>query len=687
MFLKEFFNPKSVAVVGASSNKKKLGWQILYNIKEDGFTGRVYPVNLKSKTILKEKVYKSLLDIKEKVDLVLIVIPAQFVLKEIEKCIEKGIKNIVIISAGFKESGKEGKKIEKQISKLAIDNDLNILGPNCLGFISKSNNLNLTFAKTDFNNFSNSNISVISQSGAIGSALLDWFAGKKLSLNNFISLGNKVDLDESDFFDYLSKDKNTNLVITYLEEIGDGEKMMHNLSKLSKEKPVVVIKSGKSEAGSKMALSHTGSMSGSWETACLALERSGAIVLENLEELFSFLNLWIIFSKDNKSIEKVFSKPKLSLVSNAGGPLVIASDLIEEYKFKLASFSKDKFKNIFSENINLKNPLDILGDADSVRYKKALNKILVEVDSDIVLVILTPQTSTEPRETAKIILDLQNKYKNKILIPVFIGNKNLEPARMLFEKNNIFMYNSFKSLFFSLSKIKEYIGKRNNIKVYELNDQINRRSELKNKKNIVLDYVESFSLLEKEGVKVIETKKVNSLNELKKVSYPIILKAVGGNLIHKTDKNAISLDIANFNEAKKEYKRLNSIITDKESYIVYQPHLNGDLELIFGFKKDKNFGNLFMVGWGGIYAEAIKDVAWELGDFTKERAFKMIESLKVNKVLTGLRGKKYNVENIVKILFSLRKIVENDSEIKEIDINPAFVFKNKVLVADVRIIK
>ena len=687
MFLKEFFNPKSVAVVGASSNKKKLGWQILYNIKEDGFAGRVYPVNLKSKTILKEKAYKSLLDIKDKVDLVLIVIPAQFVLKEIEKCIKKGIKNIVIISAGFKESGKEGKKIEKRISKLAIDNNLNILGPNCLGFISKSNNLNLTFAKTDFSNFSNSNISVISQSGAIGSALLDWFAGKKLSLNNFISLGNKVDLDESDFFDYFSKDKNTNLVITYLEEIVNGEKMMHNLSKLSKDKPVVVIKSGKSEAGSKMALSHTGSMSGSWETACLALERSGAIVLENLEELFSFLNLWIIFSKDNKSIEKVFSKPKLSLVSNAGGPLVIASDLIEEYKFKLANFSKDKFKNIFSENINLKNPLDILGDADSARYKKALNKILVEVDSNIVLVILTPQTSTEPRETAKVILDLQAKYKNKILIPVFVGNKNLEPARMLFEKNNILMYNSFKSLFFSLSKIKEYIEKRNNIKVYKLNDQINSKSELKDKKNIVLDYVESFSLLEKEGVKVIETKKVNNLNELKKISYPIILKAVGGNLIHKTDKNAISLNITNFNEAKKEYKRLNSLTTDKESYIVSQPYLKGDLELIFGFKKDKNFGNLFMIGWGGVYAEAIKDVAWELGDFTKERVFKMIESLKVNKVLTGLRGKKYNVDNIVKTLFSLRKIVEHDSEIKEIDINPAFVFKNKVLVVDVRIIK
>jgi acetyltransferase len=696
MFLKEFFNPKSIAVIGASSNKKKIGWQILYNIKEAGFSGKIYPINLKAKTILKEKVYSNLLAVTGKVDLVLIVIPAKYVLREIENCVEKGVKNIVIITAGFKEAGKNGKIMEEKISQLAIDNDLNILGPNCLGFISKENNLNLTFAKINFNNFVNSKISVISQSGAIGSALLDWFAGKKLSLNHFVSLGNEVDLDESDFFNYLIKDKNTDLVIAYLEEIKQGKRTMHNLSKLSKEKPVVVIKAGKSKAGSKMALSHTGSMSGSWQTSCLALERSGAIVLENLEELFSFLNLWMFFVENNKSLDKVFDKSKLFLISNAGGPLVIASDLASEYNFPLANLPKDKFKNIFPKNININNPLDILGDADSVRYKIALNKVLTEVDSNILLIILTPQTSAEPKETAKIILDLQNKYNDKILIPVFIGSKNLEAARMLLEKNNILMYNSFKSLFFSLNKLRNYVKNRKKIKVYVLDNKEKKEKNFSKKDNdknnkkreiAALDYVDSFSLLKKAGIKVIEAKKINNLKDLKKVKYPIVLKAVGGNLIHKTDKEAISTDIYNFNNAKKEYNRLKKIITDKESYIIYQPCLKSNLELIFGFKRDDNFGNLFMVGWGGIYTEAIKDIAWELGDFDRTRVRKMIEKLKVNKVLSGLRGKKYDIEKIIDIFFSLRKIVENDLKIKEIDINPAFVYENEILVADVRIIK
>ncbi len=660
MSLNYFFNPEAVAILGASSNKKKIGRQVLDNISQGGFKGRIYPINLQEKKVAGLKAYPDLLKL-PKQDfnklLLVIAIPAQFVVEEIKKCVSLGIKNVIIISAGFKEAGADGINQEKEIISLAEAHKINILGPNCLGLINTFNNLNASFAASGVRP---GKIALLSQSGAVGSAALDWLRTKDFNLAYFVSLGNKAVLDENDLLEYLAHDKRIEMVVAYLEEISDGERFMSLVSRLAKRKPVAILKAGSSSAGGEMAKSHTGSLAGSNEAVISGLKRAGAICLNNLEELFNLLFLFQKQAWKNKGLQD------LHLLTNAGGPAVLTVDALSR------------------KGLSLGSSLDLLGDADALRYENALNKLLENKKVNNVLVLLTPQTVTEPLKTAEIIVEAAKKYPNKLIMASFIGGGAVRSARSLLEDHEIPFFEYPEEAIETFKQLNLY-----KIRMRDLSDY--RKFNGRIKKAIKDDdYLKSLSLLKQYGISTVKTHKYKgeAINSLK---FPVVLKAVGPDFLHKTEKGGVVVNLKSEKELKQAARNLlnknSKVFNNSRNYLVVQNQASKFQEIIIGFKRDVSFGPIMMVGLGGIYAEIFKEVKLEVADLDFKRALLMIKSLKIYPILDGARGqKKYNVKALAKVIVNLAKLANEHPEIKELDINPAFIFEEGVLAGDVRII-
>ena len=686
MKLENFLKPKQIAILGASSDKKKIGRIILDNVSLNKKV-KIFPINLKEKSIAGFKAYSdlSLLPLKNFSQLLLVIaIPARFVLEEIIKASRLGIKNVVIISAGFKEAGPEGLEMEKKMIEIAKKKKINILGPNCLGFININNNLNVSFSNylPDQKIKRQNNVAFLSQSGAIGSAVLDWLENKNIGLSCFVSLGNKSGLNENDFFEFFYKDKKTDLIIAYLEEISEGGRFLEVISKISKVKPVAILKAGRTLAGSQMAMSHTGSLAGSNQAIMTALERSGAIILENISQIYNLMRL----IKGSLNIKN----GDLAIISNAGGPTVLASDEAFENKIILKNFSQKtikELKNILPKFAHVKNPLDILGDADSLRYKKSLEFVLDDPKISSVLVLLTLQSMTDVENIAKIISDLKSKYKNKFICTCFLGGRGLSAAKKILADNLVSNFDSVEEAISVLSKTLNYYNKREKIKTYKKSFKTNRNVFVKNE---VIDYLSSFDLFERQNLNIIKTDKIDYSN-FKKIKYPIVIKFVGPDFIHKSDRGGIFLNIKNYLEAQSVLDILEGDIKKKKisdkNYAVYQAMTNYDFELILGVKRDPVFGPLLMFGLGGIYAEIYKDVSFELSDLNKQRAMEMIKSVKAFEILNGARGRQaINFDKLVEVILKLAKIVNQNPNFHEIDLNPLLVSGKDIKIADIRIV-
>lgn len=661
MSLQSFFNPKAIALVGASTNPEKIGRQILDNILHGGFKGKVSPINLKEKKIAGLLVYNDLSKIpkeQRKDLLVIIAIPADFVLEEILKCATLGIKNIIIISSGFKESGDRGDKLEKEIISLASKYNLNILGPNCLGLINVYYHLNAAFAVSELRA---GRIALLSQSGAIGSAALDWVKEKGIGLSHFISLGNKAVLSENEIIAYLAKDKQTDVVVIYLESIKDGKKLMNLVSNLSPVKPVLILKAGQSSAGEKLALSHTGSLTGSSEVVKTGLQRAGAVFLDSLGELFLSL---ILFKKEYFK-NKVNSD--LYLLTNAGGLAVLTADELSDQEMKLGG------------------SFDLLGDADNKRYEQKLAEVLSNKKINNVLVILTPQTATKPKETAEVIVKYAKMYPQKLIMASFVGGESVLESVTILKKAGVPVFDFPEEAVSSLKKLISYKNNLNTLRPYRL------LSENKNKKAILKDdYLSSLSLLKKYGIKTVPTFKYSE-EKIKTYKYPLVLKAVGPDFLHKTDKQAVLVNISSPADLKLAAKRLivsqHKAFLNKDNYLIVQEMAQDFQEIIIGFKRDVSFGAVMMIGWGGVYAEVFKEVKLAISDLTLKEAKDIIKKLKIYPILNGARNqKKYDLLNLAMALYNLARLANEHPEIKEADINPLFVFKKGVLAADVRII-
>jgi acetyltransferase len=680
MPLSTLLNPESVAVIGASSNPEKLGYQILNNLITGGYKGKIFPINLTEKKIKGKKAFGSIQDVKEDVDLAVIVIPASAVPAVLQECVDKGVENAVIISAGFSEGGREGKKREKEIKNIAEKYDINILGPNCLGVINANIGMNATFAAGK-RQISGRNpgfrLAVISQSGAIGSAVLDWVADKPFALSHFVSLGNKAGVNENDLLEYFSQDKNTDAVALYLEEISDGQRFMEIVSRLTPIKPVIVLKAGLTEAGSRAGLSHTGSMTGSEEAIIAGLQRSGSLMARSLGEFMDLLEL--IGKKGRPGAGDVY------IASNAGGPLVVMTDELERNGITLGKFTSRVCRELSEEmpsSVALQNPLDIIGDADAFRYKKALEAILRDKKVKNVLVLLTPQTSTEPEKTARELVEMSKKYKDKLILASFIGGESLVKAKKILEKSSVIHFEQPEQAARLLKNSKLFHQTQKNLKPYKY-----RKTEQIEKKNIQKDYMDSFRLLNDFGIPTVDSVAVKSEKDLAKISYPIALKAVGPGIIHKTDKEFIALNIADKKEAKKVWKGFQASL-GKDDYCVVQPMISSGVEVLLGFKRDEKFGPLLTVGAGGIYTEIMKDVQLEVDDVDMSRAKEMIKKLRIYPLLQGARGgEKADIKELAKTIVKTAELARKHPEIFELDINPLFVSPEGVWATDVRVIE
>jgi len=442
--LNNFFNPGSIAVVGASSNRKKLGYGMLKNILDYGYRGKVYPVNLKYKKVQGIKAYSSVLDIKHKIDLAVIVIPAKAVNFVLTECGKAGIKNAIIISAGFKEIGKEGSVLEEEMKEIAKKYEMNILGPNCLGILDSANSLNASFAEGMVKKGS---IGFISQSGAICTGMLDWANLNNVGFSKFVSMGNKAMISEIELLEFFKTDKETKVVLAYLESIERGEEFMKVAAELVKIKPLFIIKPGTSKASCEAMKSHTGALANKEEAVKVAFDQSGIVRINNLEELFNIAKLLSRYDS--------LDSDKIAIITNAGGPGVISTDEIEKNGLKMAVFKKETtgiLKKSLPLTANIHNPVDVIGDAKADRYEIAIKALLADKNVGGIISILTPQKTTEIKKTANALVKFSKKSSKPVLAS-FVGGVSVENEVKALNKSSLACYNYPSQAAFSLGKL------------------------------------------------------------------------------------------------------------------------------------------------------------------------------------------------------------------------------------------
>lgn len=667
MKLKYFFKPLSVAIIGASADKNKIGSQILQNIIASDYKGDIYPINLTAKKIFKYQVFSSLENIapnKFSSMLAIIAIPAEQAVLEVEKCGRLGVKNIIIVSAGFQEIGSVGTMRNEKLQKIAIEYGLNILGPNCLGFINNIFKLNASFS---VNSPGSGHLALLSQSGAVGSAALDWLKSRDVNFGYFISLGNKSVLTENDFLEYLVADSEIEAILFYLEDIKDGKKFIEIASAYAHKKPIIVLKSGLSNKGKEISMSHTGALAGSSDIIEAGLRRAGVIMVDDLENLFDLLNLLRA-----KASQQVTTK-NIKIITNAGGLAVLSADAAEKYGLKLVE------------------SLDILGDADAARYKNSLQKVLAKNDKASILVLLTPQAATRPLEVAKDIVSLSAVNKKSLILASFVGGLAVEEAKKYLMAQGVPVFDYPERAIKALSQLVKRQSLLTGLTKYNYSQPALSKKTAKVSSS---DYLELFSLLKKCKIPAVKTVKYEDFvvqKKVKDIAFPVVLKIVGPDFIHKTDKGGIVLNLKNQLELEKEAKKLNKKYQQQfktgRNYLVIQPQIFQGLELIVGLKRDDSFGYFALLGVGGIYAEIFKQTKLVVADLDQKRAIKFIESLPFYPVLNGARGKKtVDIKKLADILVKISQLAGQYENIKELDINPLFLVDNKILVGDIRLV-
>lgn len=698
--LNKIFNPRSVAVVGTNNTKGTVPYDILFNILKSEYTGILFPVSPGEKSICSIKAYKYVIDIAEPVDLAIIVFPSAVCHMALEQCGQKGIKGVVIISAGFKEVGEKGLEREKQLKQIAEKYDMSIIGPNCLGIINTDPlvTLNASFARKMPEE---GNIGFLSQSGALCTAVLDYARAKHIGFSKFISFGNKADISEIDLMYYLMEDEKTRVILLYLEEVSDGRALMQaarDVLRLS-GKPVLLLKSGRTEAGASAAASHTGSLAGNDEIYDAAFKQAGIIRCNNIEEMF---NVAIAFS-----YQPAPKSNKVAIITNAGGPGVLTTDAAIHNGLQLAKFSEDatkEFKKSLPSTANIKNPVDVIGDARADRYNTALNGVLKEDDVDAAFVILTPQSMTDIETIAWEVVKVAHQY-SKPVYTSFMGEADVAPGVDILLRNKIPHYILPESMCFSFSKVYQFYRDldKDPHSQHSYHD-VNRESanNLLNQaikdNHLYLPEDEAGKILKMYGLPVVQSNLATSPEEAasvaEKIGYPVVMKIVSEDIVHKSDIKGVVLNINSSQEAKETYTSMTGQILKHKpdarirGIQVSKMILSGE-EVILGVKRDPSFGPVIMFGLGGIYVEVFKDVSFRIAPIDEAIAESMIKQIKSFKILNGIRGRvPRDITSIKDCLMRLSQLALECPQIKELDINPLIVLdENKgSQVVDARIL-
>jgi len=681
MSLESFFNPKSIAIVGASRQKGKVGYEILVNIIEAGYQGSIYPVNPKADTIEGLKCYRDLQSIGQVPDLVVIIIPAKFVPEIMQQCANVGAKSVIIITAGFKEVGEEGLKLEQQVVQIARRAGIKIIGPNCLGIIAPANKLNASFGG-DLP--AEGVIGYLSQSGALLAAILDMANANSIGFSKLVSIGNKADVDELDLIKALGEDKDTKVIAGYLESITDGNAFVNQAERISHDKPILLMKSGGTQAGAQAASSHTGSLAGSETAYECVFERAGVIRCDSIKEQFDYAQAF--------ADQPLPAGPSVAVITNAGGPGIMAADAIERVGLSFAKLADETIKTLASKlppAANLNNPVDVLGDALADRYAFALDVVLGDPNVDIVLVLLTPQAMTESAATAEVLVKLSDGKHNKPILACFLGAEKVRDGVMILRQGKVPQYDAPESAVATIKAMADYVRWRTRPKRVVKLFPVNRRKV----ENIIdrhlrkgvreIGETESKEILEAYGFVTpkgsVAATAEQAANIAQQLGFPVVLKIWSPDILHKSDVGGVKIGLNSEKEVKDAFDLMMYRIPKKMPEadilgVLVQEMCSGGKEVILGMNRDPHFGPLMMFGMGGIMVEVLKDVSFYLAPLTAEEAKQMLVSTKTYQMLSGVRGQEgVDIETIAEGLQRLSQLVTEFPQIKEMDINPYVV--------------
>ena len=697
--LDKLFKPKSIAVIGASDKIGSAGYRIFRNLIGSGYDGIVFPINPKKESIQGVQAYASVDDIPKVVDLAIIATPSKVVVDVVERCGKKGIKGILIVSAGFKEIGEEGRLLEKKLIKIKDKYGLRIVGPNCVGFILPYLNLNATFAGSTPEM---GNISLFSQSGAICGAILDWAAAAKVGFSSFISVGSMLDVDFGDLIDYFGMDMHTRSIVLYIESITHARKFMSAARSFSRAKPIIVIKAGRFQEGAKAAASHTGAMAGEDDIYDAAFRRAGVVRVKNISDLF---NCSSILAKQPRPTGR-----NIAIITNAGGPGVLATDSIIEKGGKLATLSEvtiEKLNQVLPSHWSHGNPIDLIGDADEDRYQQAIEICLEDSNIDGLLILSVPQVMADPRKLADRVIDISRKTTKPILTS-FIGEESVYHARQLLNRNDVPTYASPDEAVESYMYLYHYA--RNLELLYETPEEIDVDTQLEHKNIVkkilmdarkenrkILNESESKTFLELYGINTTKPLIARSADEAveqaKSVGLPVAMKILSPQITHKSDVGGVALHLGCEDLVRKEFsamiERAKEKVPDAEiiGVTIQKMVESSGYELILGSKKDPVFGTVILFGLGGVFTELFKDRSIGFPPLNQVLARRILERTKSFRLLKGFRHlPPVELKRVEETMIKFSHLVVDNPEIQEIDINPLLVHNNELIAVDARII-
>ncbi len=698
--LEHFFYPQKIALVGASETPGKVGYSVLKNLLGAGFKGDIYPVNPKADSIQDIKAYNQIGDLPEDIDLAVLTIPTDAVIPAFQELANINTRSAVVITAGFKEVGKEGYYLENELVQLSEKYNIPLLGPNCLGMINTSAQLDVTFT-TGTPPYGN--IGFFSQSGALCQAILDWALGENVGFSKFVSLGNKAILNEAHMLQDMGTDQETDVILGYIENVNNGRDFVEYAKSMSKNKPIIMIKSGTSSAGAQAASSHTGAIAGSDQAYRAAFEKSGIFRVHDISSLFTLAQAF--------SSQPLPQGPNLGIVTNSGGPGIMTADACEGSSLNITRLSEEtisRLQEFLPSFASLHNPVDIIGDADAKRYKNTLQIVAKDPNVHALVVILTP-TGTLINEMEECAQDIIEVSKN-VDVPIFtcfLGKKSVASAQEMLRDAHIPCYNFPDPAIYSLDAMYKYTHWKNRPletpETFEVDKQkansVIEQAKKRQSGNNAVEIVEfqAQEILQAYGLPIPETymacRSTEAAELADKIGYPVVLKIASPDISHKSDVNGVK---TNLNSAE-EVKRAFTEITSRTITLKPAAQIRGCLiqkmvpknvkETIVGFKRDEQFGPMLMFGLGGIYVEVLKDIAFRLAPVTRTEVKEMIRSIDSYMLLKGVRGEKeINMEQLEEIILKMSQFSMDYPEISEAEFNPVLINDEQAWVSDVRML-
>ena len=690
-----FSSPRSVTVIGASREPDKLGYLVLHNIVQHGYPGAIYPVNPQAREILGLRCYPSVLLTPGQLDLAVIVIPSRHVIQAITECGEKGVRGIIIMSAGFRELGHEGWQRERDMVDIARRYGMRLLGPNCLGLIDTVAQLNASFAVGMPRQGS---IAFVSQSGALCTAVLDMALAEQVGFSRFVSLGNRADLDEVAFIQAWADDPHTRVIMAYFEGVEHGAEFMHAAAEVSTTKPIIAIKSGTTSAGSRAVSSHTGTLAGSEWAYEAAFRQSGVIRARSVQEMFDFS---IAFAR-----QPLLENDRIAIVTNAGGPGIMATDACERAGLQLASL-ESKTTSVLRQALpaaaSVLNPVDILGDARADRYAFALEQIMADPNVGGTIVILTPQAITQVTETAEIIGELSHQAKKPIL-GCFMGREIVGPGIEVLNRHAVPNYPIPERAVAALAAMMTHRRWRErppvDIESFDVDRERVRRAlgRVQDEGRLTIGEAEAQEIMQAYGIPVPATRLARDADAAVRfaaeIGYPVAIKIASPDILHKTDVGGVKLGVSTPEEVRATFGlmlyRARRLVPDAEIWgCLVQDMIVGGREVIVGMHRDPHFGPLMMFGLGGIYVETLQDVTFRIAPFDRRQAQDMIGEIRTHSLLRGVRGERpSDLDALTNALLRLSQLVIDFTEIVEFDINPLTVFEEGqgVIGIDMRLV-